>query len=64
MSVSVTRGTNDKPVASQELSKLISGCDDMSGDLFVGFPIISTPQGRYGIDALSERGVVHVVDPA
>ena len=61
MSVAVTRGTNDKPVASRELDRLMSSYHGMSGDLFIGFPIISTPQGRHRIDALyvsPKKGIV------
>lgn len=61
MSVSVTRGTNDKPVASRKLSNLFSNYHDMSGDLFIGFPIISTPRGRHRIDALYVSPVKGIV---
>ena len=52
MSVSIVRGTNDKPVASRKLVEAFSGRADLSGELFIGYPIISTPEGRQPIDAL------------
>ena len=61
MSVSIIRGTNDKPVASGELGSAMDGCRDLSGQLFIGYPIVGTPEGRHRIDALlvsPDRGLV------
>ncbi len=61
MSVSIIRGTNDKPVASQELAALMAECDDISGHLFIGYPIVNTPTGPHHVDALlvsPDRGLV------
>lgn len=61
MSVSIVRGTNDKPVASRKLVESFSGRADLSGELFIGYPIISTPEGRQPIDALwvsPDKGLV------
>lgn len=61
MSVSIVRGTNEKPVSSQALVELISARADLSGHLFIGYPIIGTSEGRHPIDALfvsAERGIV------
>lgn len=61
MSVSIVRGTNDKPVSSRKLVESFSGCADLSGELFIGYPIISTPEGRQAIDALwvsPDKGLV------
>lgn len=52
MSVSIVRGTNDKPVSSRKLVESFSGRADLSGELFIGYPIISTPEGKQPIDAL------------
>ena len=52
MGVSIIRGTNDKPAASGELASAMAGCSDFSGQLFIGYPIVSTPEGRHRIDAL------------
>lgn len=52
MSVSIIRGTNDKPAASGELASAMAGCSDFSGQLFIGYPIVSTPEGHHRIDAL------------
>lgn len=61
MSVTIIRGTNDKPVASRELESAMDGCHDLSGQLFIGYPIVATPDGPHRIDALLvslERGLV------
>ena len=61
MSVSVIRGANDKPAASSELISAIADCRDVSGHLFIGYPIVAAPEGRHRIDALlvsPERGLV------
>ena len=61
MSVSIIRGTNDKPAASGELASAMADCPDLSGQLFIGYPIVSTPEGRHRIDALlvsPDRGLV------
>lgn len=61
MSVTIIRGTNDKPAASSELASTMVDCHDFSGQLFIGYPIVSTPEGRHRIDALlvsPDRGLV------
>jgi hypothetical protein len=61
MTVSITRGTNTKPVSSQELVSVFSGLDKLSGHLFIGYPIIGTSEGRYPIDALlitADKGII------
>ena len=61
MSTSIVRGTNKKPVSSQKLEEFFSDRHDLSGNLFIGYPIISTPEGRHSIDALwvaPDRGLV------
>ena len=52
MSVSIIRGTNDKPAASGELASAMADCSGFSGQLFIGYPIVSTPEGHHRIDAL------------
>ena len=63
MAIEITRGTNRKPVASDELVKLLQGRDDLSGQLFVGYPIVNTPDGSLTIDALlvsPSQGVISI----
>lgn len=60
-SVSIIRGTNDKPASSQALVKFFSGNSGYQGHLFIGYPIIGTSEGRYSIDALwvsPDKGLV------
>lgn len=59
--VTVIRGTNDKPSASSELGRILAGSGILSGNLFIGFPIIGTPVGKFPIDATFisiDQGVV------
>jgi len=53
MSVNIIKGTNTKPVSSQILSDFFTKYNsDFDGQLFIGYPIIGTPEGRFSIDAL------------
>jgi superfamily I DNA and RNA helicase len=59
--ISIVRGTNDKPASSQALVMFFSERSHYRGHLFVGYPIIGTPEGRYPIDALlvsPDKGIV------
>ena len=64
MSIDVVRGTTQKPVSSAELARLLSSVPDLSGQLFIGYPILGTSTGSYPIDALlvSEDGGVVIFD--
>jgi superfamily I DNA and RNA helicase len=60
-SISITQGTNKKPVSSRALVDFFSELTDGDGELFVGYPIISSPDGRYPIDAVwvsPSKGIV------
>ena len=48
----IVRGTNSKPVSSEALAKFFVEHAGYEGQLFIGYPIIGTPEGRYPIDAL------------
>lgn len=52
MPVDITFGTNDKPVASKALAKTFTIFPNLSGRLFIGFPVIGTHEGPRRIDAL------------
>ena len=45
-------GSTDKPVSSKRLAELLSGKQDIEGTLYIGYPIIGTPDGSFPIDAL------------
>ena len=60
-SVNFTRGSNGKPVATQVLEEALSHIDMLSGECFIGYPLIATPDGKYFIDATlisPEKGIV------
>jgi superfamily I DNA and RNA helicase len=45
-------GTTDKPVSSKRLADLLSFESEFEGTLYIGYPIIGTPEGSFPIDAL------------
>lgn len=45
-------GSTDKPVASKRLAQILSAEADLEGTLYIGYPIIGTPEGSFPIDAL------------
>lgn len=56
----IIKGTNQKPNASRALVELFSQAN-LGGVLYVGYPLISTPHGKEGIDAVwisEEKGLV------
>lgn len=59
--VNIIRGTNDKPVSSQALITFYTEHPEYQGQLLIGYPIISSPEGRHPIDALlisPDKGIV------
>ncbi len=61
MSIEVVHGTNQKPVSSEALVGLMYSQTDWVGQLFIGYPIMGTAEGRYLIDALlisADKGIV------
>ena len=58
--LNVIRGTNDKPAATSLLIEdLIEG--EITGDLFIGYPVISSPDGHYAVDAILVSPAIGVV---
>ncbi len=54
-------GSTDKPVSSRRLAELLSAEANLEGTLYIGYPIIGTPEGSFPIDALylsPHKGVV------
>jgi hypothetical protein len=45
-------GSTDKPVASAQLAEILSAQAGLTGTLYIGYPIIGTPEGSFPIDAL------------
>jgi superfamily I DNA and RNA helicase len=59
--LSIVQGTNSKPASSRALVACFAQYPTANGELFIGYPIIGTPEGRHPIDALwisPEKGVV------
>ncbi|HWI05497.1 MAG TPA: hypothetical protein VNT52_16950, partial [Acidimicrobiales bacterium] len=52
MTATVVRGTNTKPAASESLVEVFASDSSLDGQLFVGYPIIGSAEGRYPIDAV------------
>jgi len=45
-------GSTDKPVSSRRLAEILSAEATLEGTLYIGYPIIGTPEGSFPIDAL------------
>lgn len=45
-------GTTQKPVSSRRLAELLQAADDIDGTLYVGYPVLGTPEGALPFDAL------------
>lgn len=45
-------GSTDKPVSSKWLAELLGAETELEGTLYIGYPIIGTPEGSFPIDAL------------
>lgn len=61
MSLSIVKGTNDKPAASLELVDALQGNSALSGGMFIGFPIFPGSDGPHRIDALlvsPDKGII------
>ncbi len=60
-STSIVQGTNSKPVSSRELVKFFSSLKTGDGELWIGSPIIASPEGSFPIDAVwvsPSKGIV------
>jgi len=65
--IEIIKGSTQKPISSAQLINAFSEAKELNGLLYVGYPIFSTPEGRYPIDAIlisPEKGVVliHIVE--
>ncbi|MGC4031698.1 MAG: ATP-binding domain-containing protein [Tepidisphaeraceae bacterium] len=45
-------GSTEKPASSNRLAQVLSAATDLDGTLYIGYPIIGTPEGSFPIDAL------------
>lgn len=60
-STSIVQGTNSKPVSSRALVNFFSSLKDGDGELFIGYPIIASPDGSFPVDAVwvsPSKGIV------
>lgn len=49
--INITRGVNKKPVATDVLEQSLEALQGIQGEVFTGYPLIATPDGKYSIDA-------------
>jgi superfamily I DNA and RNA helicase len=45
-------GSTDKPISSKRLASVLGDDTELEGTLYIGYPIIGTPEGSFPIDAL------------
>lgn len=50
--VSIIQGATKKPVSSQRLANIFANSPQYEGYLYIGYPIIGSPDGPFSIDAL------------
>jgi len=65
--IEIISGSTNKPISSLMLSNIFKSQINIDGHLYVGYPIFSTPKGRFPIDAIlicPKKGVVlfHIVE--
>lgn len=59
--LNITRGVNKKPVATDALEQSLKALQGVPGEVFTGYPLIVTPDGKYSIDAIlvsPSKGIV------
>lgn len=59
--IDIIRGSTKKTISSDQLMNNLSKASSLNGLLYVGYPIFSTPEGKYPIDAIlisPEKGVI------
>jgi len=59
--VNIITGTTNKPMATEQLKSFFNSHEDLSGYLYIGYPIIGTVNGAFRIDALwlsKDKGIV------
>lgn len=49
--LNITRGVNRKPAATDALEQVLLTLPRTEGEVFTGYPLIATPDGKYSIDA-------------
>lgn len=49
--LNITRGVNKKPVATDALEQSLKITQGILGEVFTGYPLVATPDGKYSIDA-------------
>lgn len=65
--IEIIKGSTNSPISSQQLTSIFESYKELDGQLYIGYPIFSTPEGRYPIDAIlisPNKGVVlfHLVE--
>ncbi|MDW7662990.1 MAG: ATP-binding domain-containing protein [Bacillota bacterium] len=59
--VTIINGSTNKPMASEQLRSFFQKNEDLSGYLYIGYPIIGTVTGPYPVDALwisKDKGLI------
>lgn len=65
--IEIIKGSTNSPISSQRLAARFESQEELNGQLYIGYPIFSTPEGRYPIDAIlisPNKGIVlfHLVE--
>ncbi|WP_300162277.1 ATP-binding domain-containing protein [Solidesulfovibrio sp.] len=49
--LTITHGVNKKPVTTRVFEQCFEGIQGIQGEIFTGYPLVATPEGKYSIDA-------------
>jgi superfamily I DNA and RNA helicase len=50
--INVITGTNSKPVSSRQLAEILQNEPTLEGTLYIGYPVLGTPEGAFPFDAM------------
>src|ERR1700676_1971247 len=59
--INIVWGSTDNPVSARRLADMLAAAQALDGTLYIGYPIIGTPDGSYPLDALlvsPQKGLV------
>lgn len=59
--IEIIKGSTQKPISSDQILETFKAAEQLNGQLYIGYPIFSTPEGRYPIDAIFISPVKGVV---
>jgi superfamily I DNA and RNA helicase len=59
--IDLISGTTTKPASSKRLAEILQSDPDLRGTLYIGYPVLGTPEGAFPVDAIllsPDQGIV------